>query len=251
MDELALARELADIADEIAMRYFNHDPATQIKADGTIVTEADQQIEAALRKRIGEVFPGHAILGEEDGLQGDPEAPTWVIDPIDGTNNFAWGIPIFGTLIALRIGGRTEAGVASAPALGERYEAARGDGARMNGAPIKVSTVSRIEDSRICYASWTWWAASPYAGRWLEILSRCKRSRGFGDFWGHALVARAAAEAMAEPSLSLWDVAALEVIIEEAGGKMTTFDGGPFTQKGTCLTTNGALHDQLIIALSK
>lgn len=258
MDELELARELADIGAEIAMRHFARAPEVSRKDDGTLVTAADREIEQALRKRIADVFPAHAVLGEESGLTGDPSAPIWIIDPIDGTNNFAWGIPIFATLVGLRVGGRTEVGIASAPALGERYEAARSDGARMNGAPIRVSGVSQIGEARVCYSSLRSMARRGLDQRWASVLERCRRARGFGDFWGHMLVARGAADVMAEPELAIWDVAPLEVIVEEAGGRITTFSGEPYPDSrifstggdGSCLTTNELLHDQLVEELS-
>lgn len=258
MDELDLARELADVADEISLRYFSRNPETSTKQDGTLITIADQQIEEELRKRIRERFPNHAVFGEENGLEGDPGGPVWILDPIDGTNNYAWGIPIYGTLIGLRVEGRTIVGVASAPALSERYEAARGDGARMNGEPIHVSDVSMIDDARVCYGSHRGIAIKGFGERWYEILTRSRRERGFGDFWGHMLVARGAQDVMAEPSLALWDVAALEVIVEEAGGLITTFWGEPFPdsslrgprEDASCLTTNGALHREIVSALT-
>lgn len=254
MDELALARELADIADPIAMSHFRPGIETSTKDDGTLVTIADQQIEEALRKRIREAFPEHAILGEESGLEGSRDGPVWVLDPIDGTNNYAWGIPIFGTLIALRVGGRTEVGIASAPALRERYEGARGDGARMNGLPIHVSDVSTIEEARINYGSHRGIVQYGLGDAWADILRRSRRERGIGDFWGHMLVARGASEVMVEPALAIWDVAALEVIVEEAGGRIGQFNGEPYpndsTSSATCLTTNGLLHDQLVAALA-
>lgn len=237
------------MADEIALRYFQQDLSSSVKADGTIVTIADHKIEAALRKRIGEVFPGHAVLGEEEGLAGERGAPMWVIDPIDGTNNFAAGIGVFGTLIALRVNGRTEVAVAAAPALGERYEAARGDGARMNGKPISVSKVSSLAEATICFGSYRRMLRHGYGAAIEEILRTCKRDRGFGDFWGHMLVARGAVEAMAEPALSFWDVAPLEVIVEEAGGKITTFAGNPYPEEGvgdcSVIASNGLLHNEL------
>ncbi|MGH3115912.1 MAG: inositol monophosphatase family protein [Gaiellales bacterium] len=249
-DELQVARELADIADEIAMRYFTRAPVAEMKEDGTLVTAADTEIETALRARIAEVFPEHAVLGEEHGLQGDASAPIWVLDPIDGTNNFAWGIPVFATLVALRVGGRTEVGVVSAPALGERYEARRGRGARMNGEAIHVSDAASIDEARVCYASWVGWVRAGLDRQWAWILARCHRSRGFGDFWGHMLVARGAADIMAEPTLRIWDVAALEVIVEEAGGLITDFSGKTFDDNASCLSTNGRLHGEVIRALA-
>lgn len=257
MDELDLARQMADIADEIAISYFyySRDKGPTLKGDGTIVTLADTEIEAALRSKIADTFPDHAVLGEEDGLVGDPRGPVWVIDPIDGTNNFAWGIPIFATLIALRVEGKTQIGVVTAPALDERYEASRGGGASMNGDPINVSDVADVEASRINYGSLKGMQEAGYGRQWSSLLARCRRERGFGDFWGHMLVARGAADVMAEPSLSIWDVAALEVVIEEAGGTVTGFDGkpypgGPAEGPSSLLTTNGLLHQAILEQLA-
>lgn len=248
--ELAFALELAAAADEIAMRYFSRSPEVFTKRDGTLVTQADREIEKTLRERIGQQFPHHGILGEEEGLQGDHGGPLWVIDPIDGTDNFAWGIPVFATLIALQVDGQTQVGVVSAPALGERYDAATGEGARMNGSPIQVSDRSGIGQARINFASWAGWVQAGLDQRWASILTRCRRCRGFGDFWGHMLVARGAAEAMAEPDLQLWDVAALSVIVTEAGGRLTDFSGARFQGRGSCLTTNGRLHDEILAELA-
>jgi histidinol-phosphatase len=241
------------VADEIAMRYFSRSPEVFTKQDGTLVTQADREIETMLRGRIVERFPGHAVLGEEEGLSGaasGPASPCWVVDPIDGTNNFAWGIPIFATLIALQVDGETQVGVVSAPALGERYDAAVGMGARMNGSPITVSGVATLAQSRVGFASWGGWVEAGLDRQWASILTRCRRSRGFGDFWGHMLVARGAAEAMAEPELQPWDVAALSVIVAEAGGRLTDFSGAPFRGRGSCLTTNGLVHDEILAELA-
>lgn len=253
MDELTLALELADISDEIAMKYYSHDPESSIKQDGTLVTVADREIEQAVRIRIKQQFPGHSILGEESGMQGGEDAPTWVIDPIDGTNNFAAGIPIFGTLIALRVEGRTVVGVASGPALGERYEAAESDGARLNGKPIHVSGIESLDRAVVCIGSYRRMARYGYKEQLDDILNTCRRDRGFGDFWGYMLVARGAAEVMAEPRLKIWDVAALEVIVREAGGLATGFSGRPYPNPGpgagpdtSFLCTNGLLHPEMV-----
>jgi histidinol-phosphatase len=171
------------------------------------------------------------------------------LDPIDGTNNFAWGIPIFATLIALQVDGETQVGVVSAPALGERYEGGVGLGARMNGSAITVSEVGTVAQSRVGFASWAGWVEAGLDRQWASILTRCRRSRGFGDFWGHMLVARGAAEVMAEPDLQPWDVAALSVIVAEAGGRLTHFNGAPFRGRGSCLTTNGLVHDEILAEL--
>ena len=258
MDELALALELAGIADEISMKYFSRNPETTIKRDGSIVTVADHQIEEALRSRIRKELPDHCILGEETGLEGSPTAPMWVIDPIDGTNNYAAGIPIFGTLIGLRVNGRTEVGVASAPALGERYDAAAGDGARMNGKPIQVSSVDSLSDAVVCIGSYRRMVRYGFGDQLAGILKVCRRDRGFGDFWGYMLVARGAAEVMFEPNLNIWDIAALEVIVREAGGRTSGFAGRPYPQSrisskvdnASFLGTNGLLHDELVARLT-
>jgi histidinol-phosphatase len=260
--ELSFGLELAAESDEIAMHWFSRDPDVSTKQDGTLVTVADREIERMLRRRIHDRFPDDGILGEEGGLElGQPgeSGRLWILDPIDGTNNYTWGIPIFGTLIGLRVGGRTVVGVVSAPALGERYDAALGSGARMNGSPIGVSSVSTVDDARICFASWGGWASAGLADRWASILTRCRRSRGFGDFWGHMLVARGAADAMAEPELRIWDVAAMEIVVEEAGGRLTTLSGERWGRVPTaelydlrqsCLTTNGSIHGAILSELS-
>ncbi|HVE76708.1 MAG TPA: inositol monophosphatase family protein [Actinomycetota bacterium] len=259
MDELDLARQMADTAAEIALEYFTKDPEVTTKDDGTLVTVADKSIEKELRRMIAGRFPDHAVLGEEEGLIGDPASPVWVLDPIDGTNNFAWGIPIFATLIALRVDGRTEVGIASAPAIYERYEAERGGGAFMNGEPIHVSAISDISDARMMYSSHGGVQSRGNPRGWWPLVYGAQRDRGFGDFWGHMLVARGAGEVMYEPSLAIWDVAALEVIVEEAGGRITGTTGKPYPNSrmfgkegdGSCISTNGVLHDTVLEALSE
>jgi histidinol-phosphatase len=260
VDELTFALELADAADEISMKYFTRDPLTSVKKDGSLVTVADQQIEAMIRRRIRDQFPSHAILGEETGLEGDAGAPIWVVDPIDGTNNYASGIPIFGTLIGLRVNGRTEVGVASAPALGERYDAATGGGARMNGQPIQVSKVDSISDAVVCIGSYRRMRKRGYQEQLVRIFDDCRRDRGFGDFWGYMLVAKGAAEVMLEPNLNIWDIVALEVIVGEAGGRASNFSGDPYPESritdyrggdGSFMATNGLLHEELVARLAR
>src|SRR5205085_1317480 len=145
--ELAFAEELARAGGAIAMARFGNPGEPRRKADGSWVTEVDEQVERELRARIAEAYPDHAILGEEEGLIGADDAPQWVIDPIDGTNNFLAGIPIWGTLVALRVDGESVVGAACAPALGELYTGARGDAAWLNGERIAVDPVERLEDA--------------------------------------------------------------------------------------------------------
>jgi len=250
--ELTFAREIAELGGRIAMGHFGRGPTRKRKDDGTWVTEADWAVEAQIRIRIARTFRDHNVLGEEGGLTaaggGDPRpgAPTWVIDPIDGTHNYMLGIPIWATLIALRLDDENVVGVAHAPALGETYDAARGLGARCNGAPIGVDEVNDLSRAHVLFGAEKGFAATGLAGFFDDLVTSCWRARGFGDFWGHVLVARGAAHVMVEPELSIWDVAALEPIVTEAGGRLTHLDGAPWREKGTCLTTNGALHDRVV-----
>jgi histidinol-phosphatase len=244
--EHALAMDLADRAAEIAMTVFRGDVDVRLKADLTPVTRADTDVEAMVRERLAEAFPEDHVLGEEEGGDTAAEGRMWIVDPIDATANFARGIPIWATLIALRVDGDLVLGVVSAPALGERYDALRGAGARCNGRPIHVSEIEDLAAAQLLFAGVeNWWPATRWPGV-LETLAHAHRTRGLGDFWGHMLVARGSGEAMVEPQLSLWDFAALVPIVEEAGGRVTAIDGGALEHGGSVLSTNGRLHDELI-----
>ncbi|MDP9329187.1 MAG: histidinol-phosphatase [Actinomycetota bacterium] len=250
-DELAFASGLADRAAEIGLSVFRGDVHVTIKADLTPVTQADTAIETMVRGQIAQSFPDDRVLGEEEGGDADGPGRVWIVDPIDATANFARGIPIWATLIALQVDGALVLGVASAPALGERYEAARGAGARCNGSPIDVSAEASVDQAQILFAELSDWLLPTHDERMLEILVEAKRTRAFGDFWGHVLVARGAAEAMIEPELALWDYAALSVIVEEAGGRVSALDGGQLRHGGSVLSSNGAIHDELVRRLSR
>jgi histidinol-phosphatase len=246
-EELAFANELADIAADIGTRYFGGTFDVSLKKDMTPVTQADTEIEEAIRKAITERYPRDAVLGEEGGLHGEGDR-VWVIDPIDGTKNFAARIQIWGTLISLTERALPVVGVASAPALGERYEAARDRGARLNGEPIHVSDANALSDAMVIFGTLSW--ESDKAEQLIAVAAEAKRTRAFGDFWSHMLVARGSAEAMLEESLRTWDTAAVQVIVEEAGGRMTAFDGEPLTDRGSALSTNGLLHEELVKRLA-
>ena len=241
------ATELADLADPLAMRHFGGAVASVAKPDGSPVTAADHAVEAALRQRIGAVYPTHAILGEEEGGAIDPRRPTWVIDPIDATRNFMRGIPVFATLIALVADGRAVVGVASAPAMGERWDAATGLGARRNGAAVGVSAVADLGDALVCHGGLEWFRERPADWERLGSISDATdRMRGFGDFWMHLLVAGGMAEAAFERDLSLWDIGALACLVPEAGGVVTTWQGGdPLSGDGSVLSSNGLVHDDV------
>jgi len=247
--ELAFAHNVADRAAEIGLGFFHGGFEVMTKPDSTPVTEADLAIEAMVRERIAEEFPGDDVLGEEQG-GSDTGGRTWILDPIDATKNFALRIQIWGTLLALRVEGDLKVAVVSAPALGERYAAVRGEGATLNGTAIRVSRVARVADAHVLYAGMKTFLRPPRNGAVLDLVAEGSRTRGFGDFWGHVLVARGAAEIMIEPDLNVWDYAAPQLVTEEAGGRVTTMDGGPTVDGGSVLTSNGVIHDEALRRLA-
>ena len=249
--ELAFAHALADEAETIAMGLFA-DEGLEIrhKADRTLVTAADTGIERMVRERIAAAFKADRVMGEEQGGTFDGSGRVWIVDPIDGTANYARAIPVWATLIALQVDGELVLGVANAPAIGERYAAARGGGATMNGKRIRVSDATRLADAQFLYSQLDTLLGGVQGSATLELLASSNRERGFGDFWGHLLVARGAAEICIEPSLAIWDYAALVPIVEEAGGRITDFTGRPPRHKGSVLTTNGALHGDVLRRLA-
>jgi histidinol-phosphatase len=243
--ELSFALGLADRAAEIGVSVFRGDVQITIKADLSPVTQADTEIEQMVRQQVAAAFPDDRVLGEEEGGDASGDGRVWIVDPIDATANFARGIPVWATLIALQVDGQQVLGVVNAPMLHERYEAVRGNGARRNGDRIRVSDIADIASSQLLFSS----VRSLFElgnDAMLEVLREAKRTRGFGDFWGHMLVASGSAEAMIEDDLSLWDYAALVPIVEEAGGRVTRIDGGPLQHDASVLTTNGAIHDELV-----
>ena len=246
-DELALALELADIADAVSMPYFrNVNLRVDRKADRTEVTQADRETEAAIRLHLNKHRPDDAVLGEEDGLVGDPHARCrWIIDPIDGTSNFVRGVPIWATLIALEVDGELVVGVASSPALGRRWWAARGSGAFANGHPIHVSDVAALGEAHLSHAGVALFDTFGSAERCDALVQLTKdvwRERGLGDFWMHVLVAEGAFDIAVESIVNTWDLAALLVIVEEAGGTFTDLHGKRRADGGSALSTNGHLH---------
>lgn len=248
--ELEFAQKLADAADRVTLAGFKaRDLVVDTKPDLTPVSEADRQVEELLRKRISAERPDHEILGEEFGVSGAGEW-LWVIDPIDATMNYVRGIPIFATLIALTRFGRTEVGVVTAPALGRRWWAARGHGAFLNGDPITVSGVTRLEDAQLSVNSLLDFSDHGFWEGGLALSERCWRTRGFGDFWSHMLVAEGAVDVSVEPIAAVWDLAPIAIIVEEAGGRFTGLDGVPAIDRGNALCTNGLLHDEVLEILS-
>jgi len=249
---LALAHAACDEADEIARRSFRRDLEISTKPDRTFVTQADTAIERAIRGRIAAGHPDHGLVGEEYGTEAGDAPVRWYIDPIDGTHNFIRGVPLFGTLLAVERDGELQAAVLSAPALHERWWARRGGGAWArsfdDAAPrqIKVSSVQSLADAQVIHGSGHEIEESGLAPGFRSLLGGVWRERGFGDFWGYALLAEGAAEAMVEIGLSVWDAAAPMVLVEEAGGRATDFDGRRAIDNGTFVVSNGLLHDTIL-----
>ena len=224
--DLDFALSLAADADMLSLPRFRAvDLQVETKPDLTPVTDADRRIERALRERIARDRPGDGVLGEEEGDSGG--SIRWIVDPIDGTKNFSRGIPVWATLIALEREGEIVCGVASAPALGHRWWAARGEGAYRDGEPLHVSEVARLEESTVSCA---------YARDLARFEDVVRHARGFGDFWQHMLVAEGAVDIAVDAALARWDVAALEPIVREAGGRLDALPNGQ------SVSTNGRLH---------
>jgi histidinol-phosphatase len=258
-NDLALAMRLADAADSITLaRYQSIDLVVTTKPDNTPVTDADKAAEEALRALLKNHRPEDGIVGEEFGNDAGSAQRYWVIDPIDGTKNFLRGVPTWATLIGLiekQSDGSEVAvvGVVSAPALFRRWHASEGNGAFVSvnkAAPerIKVSQVSEIKDASISYSDFIGWGErlAPFQ----SLLADAWRTRGIGDFWSHMLVAEGAVDVAAEPSLALWDMAALDIIVREAGGRFTNVAGANGSLGGSGLSTNSAIHEKIVAKLN-
>lgn len=255
--DLALALRLADEADALTMARFGAiDLRVEIKADATPVSEADQAAEVRLRSLLADERPSDAIFGEEYGTTGSDDRQ-WILDPIDGTKNYVRGVPVWSTLIALLISGRPTVGVVSAPALGRRWWAELGGGAWASRpgsiAPVqlKVSSVSTMNEASFSYSDDRGWAERGADQGLRSLNQHTWRQRAYGDFWSHMLVAEGAVDIAAEPELASYDMAALIPIIQEAGGRITGFDGTAALASGSALTTNGLLHNAALAMISQ
>jgi histidinol-phosphatase len=250
--DLELALQAIDLADRITLSAFRRPSlAVETKADSTPVTEADRATEAAIRELIARERPADAVLGEEMGSTGSGDR-RWFIDPIDGTVNFVHGVPVWATLLGLEVDGSMQLGAVSAPALGRRWWAERGGGAFAasqgeRGGRISVSRVADLAGAGVSSASL---GDFPEPERFVELAKKVKRDRGFGDFWSHVLVAEGACEVGLDPVVSVWDIAPLQVIVEEAGGKFTDFAGARRLDGGSAISSNGLVHDDVLAVLS-
>jgi histidinol-phosphatase len=255
VDDLRLAHMLADTADSITMdRFRSADLDVSLKDDETAVSDADTAVEEALRRTLSKARPRDGFHGEETGESGwGPRR--WVIDPIDGTANYVRGAPVWATLIALMIGDTPVVSVVSAPALTRRWWAHQGGGAfagkgLLTGRGIEVSAVEWVSDAFLSYSSLGGWVDSGRGRQFGDLLRTTKRTRGFGDFWSYMLVAEGAVDIACEPQLELHDMAALSVIVTEAGGRFTSVEGDPGPVGPGALATNGRLHEQVLHMLA-
>jgi histidinol-phosphatase len=243
-DDLALALELADIADVVTMkRYRAHDLAVETKPDMTPVTESDRAAELALRDRIAKVASGDAVIGEEFGGSDSKGRRRWILDPIDGTKSYVRGIPTWSTLIGLQVDGEVMVGVCSMPALGRRWWASRGDGAFADGARVHVSALPVLDNATMAWSGIEDWDAIGRLDPIVELARACWRTWGVGDAWQYMLVAEGCAEIASDPQVSIWDLAALQVIVEEAGGRFTDLAGARTISGGSSLASNGLVHE--------
>lgn len=254
-DDLRFAHVLADDADsQTTSRFRADDLRIEGKADGSPVTDADKATEEAIRRALSRARPRDSIVGEEFGTEGYGSR-RWVIDPIDGTRNFMRGVPVWATLIGLMVDDEVVAGVVSAPALGRRWWAARGTGAwtgrsLSSATRCRVSEVSSIEEASLSYSDLSGWEERGMLPAFLDVIQACQRTRAYGDFWSYMLLADGAVDIATEPQLALHDMAALVVVVEEAGGRFTDLRGNPGPLGGDALATNGRLHDDVLERLT-
>lgn len=251
-DDLTLALALADEADAQTMcRFGAVDLVVETKPDLTPATDADLEVESTIRHRLSLARPDDSVFGEEFGGTKEFTGRQWVVDPIDGTKNFVRGVPVWATLIALLNDGIPTLGVVSAPALQRRWWAATGQGAfaRVDGqAPrrLSVSQVGDLAAASLAFSSLSGWAERGIRDRFIALTDEVWRVRGYGDFYNYCLVAEGAVDIAMEPEVSTWDLAPLDVLVREAGGRFTDLAGRPGPHGGSAVATNGLLHDVVL-----
>ena len=254
--DLALALRIADDADAITTSRFGAlDLRIDDKPDLTPVSDADLAVERAARAILERERPDDAVLGEEFGGEAEFTGRQWVIDPIDGTKNFVRGVPIWATLIALLVDGVPTIGVVSAPALKRRWWATSGGGAFTSfdggdARTISTSAVSSLDSASLSFASLSGWRERGTRDEFLALTDDVWRVRGYGDFLSYCLLAEGAVDIATEPEVSLWDLAPLDILVREAGGRFTSLEGAQGPHGGNALATNGLLHDEVLARLT-
>ena len=250
---LNVALEAAKNAEEIITSYYTTDALNvELKDDETPVTRADTEAEKAIRETITQAFPDHGFLGEEYGTQVGISPYLWIVDPIDATKNYIRKIPIFGTQIALMQDEELILGVSNAPLLNELLYAEVGKGAFLKGEPIKVSDVSHSADAMVCHGGLKWFVETGTFPGIYNLINDASRPRGFGDFYMYHLVASGRVDAVIEAAISIWDIAAITVIVREAGGTVTDVQGNAITKEtASLIATNGILHDTILDYFNK
>ena len=252
---LRFAHALLDETDAIALRHVAGGLTVTAKPDATLVTQADTEIETHLRDRIAAAFPTHTVAGEEFGIAADAGDGRWIMDPIDATHNVVRGIEVFATLLAFERGGELLVGVVSAPAMYRRWWASRGGGARVRvdgvERAIHVSSVDSVAQAQITFSTLRGLDAAGLGPGLRRLTGAAWRDRGFGDFWGHMLVAQGSAEVMLEYGVAPWDMAAPHLIVTEAGGRMSDLDGRASWSGPQVISSNGVLHDRVLEMLKR
>jgi histidinol-phosphatase len=255
-DDLSVALNLADQADAVTLARFGAvDLVVDTKPDLTPVSDADRAVETTLREALDRVRPDDGVLGEEYGGSTSFSGRQWIIDPIDGTKNFVRGVPVWASLIALLDDGVPQVGVISAPALQRRWWAAGGAGAfaKFGDTPVRrisVSSVAQLDSANLSFSSLSGWAQLGLRDRFLDLTDAVWRVRAFGDFLSYCLVAEGAVDIAAEPEVSVWDLAPLDILVREAGGTFSSLDGSAGPHGGSAVATNGVLHDAVLARLA-
>ncbi len=244
--ELEFALYMASQAGKVILSYFQKPIQVESKSDNTPVTLADRQAEELIRTLIAQHTPSYGIIGEEFGQQVGNENRQWVIDPIDGTKAFIHGVPLFGTLIALLENGKPVVGVIALPALGHQLSASLGGGAKIDGVACKVSSCAQVDKALLLDGSISTMERLGYAEPWSQLRHKAGLHRGWGDCYGHFLVATGQAEAMVDPVVEIWDVAPMAIILPEAGGRFTSLQGNDSVTERTGISSNGLIHEEIL-----
>jgi histidinol-phosphatase len=250
--ELTAALEAVNAAGEVILAYYGKNPRVSIKPDASPVTEADVRSEEVIRAALAKAFPGYGFYGEETGAHAMDAESIWLVDPIDGTKSFVREEPFFSTQIALMRAGELVLGVSNAPAYNELAWAEKGSGAFLNDQPARVSSVTQVTEASVSTGNMRSLTHAPYWERMAGLIQRVDRIRGYGDFVHYHLLARGAVDVVIETDINILDIAALTVLVREAGGTFTDISGAPVGLKTTSvLATNGVLHEELLAALAR